>query len=179
MTVTFDDEWTEATDANIPRVDLVGKAANGSAGFLLMKNTAGLLAPDTVRSLIKEAEDATGGTLTATQTTFTGSTGDVMKAIHAASLRQKDQAMPTVLKADDATQAAEVVLAGDEPLPTADEVASATPETAPGDPDDPTSAAGPPAHHRTAAFGGGGDGPGVPGGCSRRRRRPGRDLDPW
>jgi CBS domain-containing protein len=141
MTMTFDDEWTEATDANIPRVDLVGKAANGSAGFLLMKNTAGLLAPDTVRSLIKEAEDATGGTLTATQTTFTGSTGDVMKAIHAASLRQKDQAMPTVLKADDATQAAEVVLAGDEPLPTADEVASATPETAPGDPDDPTSAA--------------------------------------
>jgi hypothetical protein len=46
-----DDSWTEIADATIPRMDLVGKAANGSRGFLLMKGD-GLLDPTEVRRLV-------------------------------------------------------------------------------------------------------------------------------
>lgn len=49
-----DDDWTEAHDADIPRVDLVGMAANGSRGFLIMKSgeQAGLIDASGVRRLI-------------------------------------------------------------------------------------------------------------------------------
>jgi hypothetical protein len=57
--VTFldDDEWTEGYDAHIPRVDLVGKAANGHPRFLLMKNDRGegLIQPEEVAKLIAKA----------------------------------------------------------------------------------------------------------------------------
>ncbi|HUX71712.1 MAG TPA: hypothetical protein VMV41_14435, partial [Cellulomonadaceae bacterium] len=161
MTVLMpdDDDWTEATNAHIPRVDLVGKAANGSRGFLLMKDQgAGLIDPATVRDLIAKATPVRDTEPTSI-TAFTGSPDDVAKAlyairdagkrgateamhvIHAAAARAKDQTMPAVIKADDAEQAADVVANPDQELPDADEVAAATPDTAPGDPDDPTSAA--------------------------------------
>jgi len=163
MTVLMpdDDDWTEATNAHIPRVDLVGKAANGSRSFLLMKaqdGPAGLVDAATVRDLIAKATPAEPTEPTSI-TAFTGSPDDVAKAlyairdagkrgaaeamhaIHAAAARAKDETMPAVIKADDADLAADVVANPDEELPDADEVAAATPETAPGDPDDPTSAA--------------------------------------
>lgn len=50
------DDMTELYDAQVPRVDLVGKAANGVPGFLLMKQDGtGLIDPDTVRELIAKA----------------------------------------------------------------------------------------------------------------------------
>gem|GEM_PF-2919461 len=48
-----DDEWSEAFDADVPRVDMVAQAASGRS-FILMKGSAqpGLLAPSVVRDLI-------------------------------------------------------------------------------------------------------------------------------
>lgn len=145
MTAPIDDDWTEIQGARIPRMDLVGKAANGTSGFLLMKaqdGPAGLVDAATVRDLIAKATPAPEPE--ATVTAITGTPDQVAKtmhAIHAAAARAKDETMPAVIKADDADLAADVVANPDEELPDADEVAAATPDTAPGDPDDPTSAA--------------------------------------
>lgn len=141
--MNHDDDWTEVVDADIHRMDLVGKGANGTP-FLLVKaqdGPAGLVDADTVRNLIAKTAPPREDT---TVTAITGTPDQVAKtmhAIHAAAARAKDQTMPAVIKADDADQAADVVANPDEELPDADEVAAATPETAPGDPDDPTSAA--------------------------------------
>jgi hypothetical protein len=48
-----EDEFTELVDANIPRVDLVGKGANGMP-FLIAKSAAGVLPDDFVRNLISK-----------------------------------------------------------------------------------------------------------------------------
>ena len=130
------DEWTEATDAQIGRVDMVGKSANGSA-FLIMKGTAqgGLLDPSVVRSLIEKADPEP-----------LVSQAQIMRAIHQASAPSKETPMSdtaTLAKADDVADA-------DEPLADADEVAddasdgadgSGDPTPASGDPDDPSSPA--------------------------------------
>ncbi|MHA6764691.1 hypothetical protein [Streptacidiphilus sp. PAMC 29251] len=76
-----EDEWTEATEANIPRVDLVGKAANGVPGFLLMKqDSTGLLAPDTIRNLLAKSEPEPNQEVV----TMTGSPAAIAKMIHQA-----------------------------------------------------------------------------------------------
>ncbi|HEY3717460.1 MAG TPA: hypothetical protein VGL39_23290 [Jatrophihabitantaceae bacterium] len=49
-----DDEFTEIHEADIPRVDLVGKAANG-AKFLIMKSGRPLMSASTVRAIAKAA----------------------------------------------------------------------------------------------------------------------------
>lgn len=122
-TPEIDPEWTEGYDAEIPRVDLVGKAANGVPGFLLMKQDgAGLLDPDTVRDLIAKATPA----LTEKdEITMTGSPAAIAAMIAAAPVRKADEAEP-VVKADDLDPT--VVLA--EPT-----------EEMPGDPADPGSPA--------------------------------------
>jgi hypothetical protein len=86
VTDLIDDDWTEAVDANIPRVDLVGKAANGSGGFLLMKqdDRAGLLDAAYVRDLISKSDPAPPEE-TVTMT-MTGSPAAILKAIHQASV---------------------------------------------------------------------------------------------
>lgn len=56
--MTIPEDMNELVDVNIDRVDLVGKAANGHR-FLLAKSASdspGLIAPDMVRDLIKEAD---------------------------------------------------------------------------------------------------------------------------
>ena len=56
-----DSEWSEAYGAVVPRVDLVGRAANGSNGFLLMKSGQdGLMTPDAIRELIAKSTPKTG-----------------------------------------------------------------------------------------------------------------------
>lgn len=58
MTVNNEPDMLELVEADIPRVDLVGKAANGRS-FILMKSegeTTNLLDADTVAELVKEAE---------------------------------------------------------------------------------------------------------------------------
>ena len=53
-----DDEWSEIVDAVVPRVDLVGKSANGVGHFLLMKGQRdGLLSPDQIRALITPTQN--------------------------------------------------------------------------------------------------------------------------
>lgn len=59
------DEFTELVDADVPRVDLVGKAANGSTRFLIMKGAAdqrGLLEANMVRELLVKSDDITNKT---------------------------------------------------------------------------------------------------------------------
>ena len=88
MTDLIDDDWTEAVDANIPRVDLVGKAANGSGGFLLMKqDTGGLLDPAHIRSLISKSEPESGPGA-ANTVTMTGSPAAIAAMIHGAPVRK-------------------------------------------------------------------------------------------
>ncbi|MEW2301979.1 hypothetical protein AB0958_18730 [Streptomyces sp. NPDC006655] len=60
MPTSPDDEFTELVDADIPRVDLVDKAANGMS-FLIAKRAdtdqAGLVDPDLIRGLIGKTAD--------------------------------------------------------------------------------------------------------------------------
>jgi hypothetical protein len=104
MTQPIPEDMTELVNADIDRVDLVGKAANGTR-FILAKSgeSPALFTPADVRD---------------------------------------------ILKAD--TEAADTVTGDDAPLPTADELMTSTsanadgmgvPTKAPGDPDDPNSAA--------------------------------------
>ena len=119
MPADLEDEFTELHDAVVPRVDLVGKGANGMP-FLFAKGAApdhaGILTPAFVQNLIDTQE--------------TPVTAPVAKA--------------------DETLAADTVLGDDEPLADAETLnADATdgadgagvPTEAPGDPDDPRSAA--------------------------------------
>jgi hypothetical protein len=102
VTDLIDDEWTEAVDANIPRVDLVGKAANGSGGFLLMKqDAAGLMDPAHIRSLIAKAEPEPEAEAEAKDTvTMTGSPAAIAKMIHHAAQRHSvDVTAAPVVKA--------------------------------------------------------------------------------
>lgn len=90
MTSPLEDEFTELVDADIPRVDLVDKAANGTT-FLIAKQAAngeqaGLLDPAFVRELVGKPEPVqkTGEE----QVTMTGSPGAIAKLIHEAAVRQ-------------------------------------------------------------------------------------------
>jgi hypothetical protein len=86
MTSPIEDEFTELVDADIPRVDLVDKAANGTR-FLIAKaqGAPGLLSPELVRSLIgkqaAEPEPPREETVT-----MTGSPAAILKLIHEAAV---------------------------------------------------------------------------------------------
>jgi hypothetical protein len=86
MTSPIEDEFTELVDADIPRVDLVDKAANGTR-FLIAKaqGAPGLLSPELVRSLIgkqaAEPEPPREETVT-----MTGSPAAIFKLIHEAAV---------------------------------------------------------------------------------------------
>jgi hypothetical protein len=92
-----DDEFTELYDATFPRVDLVGKAANGMR-FLIAKEAdestpAGILGADVVRSLIAKGEDGDMTTARERQPlpngiTLSGSPAQIAAFIHAASVRK-------------------------------------------------------------------------------------------
>jgi len=81
-------ELTELVDADIPRVDLVGKGANGIPRFLIAKRAdgpAGLMSADYVRGLIGKPEPVVkqeGETVT-----MTGSPGAIARFIHQAAVR--------------------------------------------------------------------------------------------
>ncbi|HEY3718377.1 MAG TPA: hypothetical protein VGL39_27960 [Jatrophihabitantaceae bacterium] len=87
MTAPGDDEFTEIHEADIPRVDLVGKSANGLS-FLIAKSEdgpAGMFAPEFVRSLVAKS-DSTGPDVAET-VTVTGSPGAIAHMIHKAAQR--------------------------------------------------------------------------------------------
>lgn len=80
---SLDDDFTELVDADIPRVDLVDKAANGTR-FLIAKQAGGggLLDAAFVRELLAKSEPDHDSKETVT---MTGSPGAIAKMIHEAS----------------------------------------------------------------------------------------------
>lgn len=93
MTSPAEDEFSELVDADIPRVDLVDKAANGTR-FLIAKaqSTQGLLSPDLVRDLIGKTAAQPGPAAPKEDTvTMTGSPGAIAKLMHEAALRSRDR----------------------------------------------------------------------------------------
>jgi hypothetical protein len=89
MAHTPDDDFTELIDANIDRVDLVDKAANGLP-FLMAKSAAdggpaGLMPPDLVRDLIGKTADPDQEP--AETVTMTGTPGALAQLIHKAGGR--------------------------------------------------------------------------------------------
>jgi hypothetical protein len=93
-----DEEFTVLVNAEIPRLDLVDSAANGTR-FILAKRSdgAGLLSADTVRNLIgKAAPDASTAE---DRVTMTGSPAAIAKLIHQAAQRATAPAGEPVVKA--------------------------------------------------------------------------------
>jgi hypothetical protein len=86
-----DDDMTELVDATFPRVDLVGKGANGVPRFLIAKadEASGLFDPGYVRALIAKAEPDSGREDTVT---MTGSPAAIAKLIHEGAVRGREQA---------------------------------------------------------------------------------------
>lgn len=123
-----EDDWTEATEARIPRVDMVGKAANGVPGFLLMKQDAtGLLDADTIRGLLAKSEPVPDQEVV----TMSGSPAAIAKMIHQAGL--KTASTEGVAKAMDLDESTDGM---DTSMPLA-----APDVDAPGDPNTPGSPA--------------------------------------
>lgn len=119
MTQSIEDEWTEAVDADIPRVDLVGRAANGVPGFLLMKQDAqGLLDPDLIRDLIGKSQPEPPAS--EETVTMTGSPAAIAKMIHQAAQRAVPVAKAKYDAADLKRMAANHEAMADESYPIAD-----------------------------------------------------------
>ena len=84
-----EDEWSEITDARFSRCDLVAVPANGSPGFLVMKqaaDAAGLLDADYVRDLVAKTEPEPQAEPDG-PVTMTGSPGAMAAFIHKAAER--------------------------------------------------------------------------------------------
>ena len=145
MTQPADDEFTELYDADFQRVDLVGKAANGTQ-FLIAKGQAGLLHPDDVRELAvsyEKGQRVEGGPVR-DDVTITGSPAAITKMIHTAALRAANGGgvlTPDVSKETTMTAPADVAKAdGAPPVAAGDIIDSdaangSTAETMPGSSD--------------------------------------------
>jgi hypothetical protein len=135
------DEFTELFDADFKRVDLVGKAANGTS-FLIAKGQPGLIDPDVVRALAgaevyhashEHGQRVEGGPVR-DEVTLTGSPAAIAKMIHNAPTR------PDVSKETTMTAPADVAKADDAPVAVNDLIDSdaangSQAETVPGSPD--------------------------------------------
>lgn len=88
---TPDDDFTELVDADITRVDVVGKAANGTT-ILIAKSAegdpVGLFAPEFVRDLVAKA-DGEPAPSPADSVTVTGSPDAIARMIHQAAAGQR------------------------------------------------------------------------------------------
>lgn len=96
-----EDGFTELVDPNVPRVDLVGAPANGTPGWLLLKQDqqAGLMPPEAIRDLIGKTAEPTPQEETVT---MTGSPGAIAKLMHEAAIRAADR--DNVEKAEKSTK---------------------------------------------------------------------------
>jgi hypothetical protein len=139
-----DDELTELVDADFPRVDLVGKGANGIPRFLIAKQGqgAGVLDPGFVRELVgKQADPADGDD----QITLTGSPAAVAALIHKAAQTARAR-VPAATEETTVPQTSPVTKAGpdldDSPDGMDTTMPLAAPDgDAPGDPNTPGSPA--------------------------------------
>src|SRR5580700_6022884 len=87
-----EEEFTELIGAQFSRVDLVHAPANGSPGFLVMKQdagAAGLFDGEFVRTLVGKSEPAPEPSDTG-QVTMTGSPAAIAAFIHKAAVRAAD-----------------------------------------------------------------------------------------
>lgn len=93
MNTPEDEEFTELRDADIPRVDLVDKAANGMK-FLIAKREdgAGLMDAGFVRDLI--GKTAVVPEPEVEKVTMTGSPAAIAKLIHQAAVRAESRDLP-------------------------------------------------------------------------------------
>lgn len=91
-----EEEFTELVSAQFGRVDLVGSPANGSPGFLIMKDDGtGLLEPEFVAALIAKAQPDSSGREQVTMPngiTLTGSAAEVAAFIHKAAQSDRERA---------------------------------------------------------------------------------------
>lgn len=124
--MTIPEDMNELVDVNIDRVDLVGKAANGHR-FILAKSTAGspgLIAPDMVRDLLKEADSAPAS---ADLEAFEGiasvlKAGRALSSANESTLRSAAEAIQKVLASLPAPEEAPV----EKETPVAEDPAAAT-----------------------------------------------------
>lgn len=88
------DDMSEAYDADIPRLDLVGAAANGVPRFLIAKGETrpGLFEPGYVRELIAK-NDAASAADPREMVTMTGSPAAIAALIHNAPVRKAEPAV--------------------------------------------------------------------------------------
>lgn len=99
--VADEDEFTELADAAVPRIDLVGKGANGFP-FLIAKGQ-GLLNAEQVADLIgKQADTAPSGNQYHFH--FEGNPAEITKAIHEAALRSRNANQNSNRAADGSTK---------------------------------------------------------------------------
>lgn len=154
MTDLAEDEMTELVDADFPRVDLVGKGANGIPRFLIAKqdeDSRGLVPAELVRELIGKQQDAPDSgreqVVMPNGVTLTGSPAAMAAFIHKSSMRPaepdddeaKEAAVAVTAVAKDAPMGPELDGGVDGMDPT---VPLAEPEEmGPGDPTDPGSPA--------------------------------------
>ena len=91
------EDMTEIYDADVPRVDLVGKAANGIPRFLIAKGEAGpgLFDPAYVRDLIAKSEPADQALRAGETVTMSGSPAAIAALIHGAPVRKADPTEPS------------------------------------------------------------------------------------
>ena len=96
----IDDEFSELYDPDMPRMDLVGKAASGIPRFLIAKAdaSAGLFDAATVRGLIAKGEPEPGRERVemANGITLTGSPAAMAAFIHSASVRKADMSTGSI-----------------------------------------------------------------------------------
>lgn len=118
--MTIPEDMNELVDVSIDRVDLVGKAANGRA-FLLAKSTA-LISPDTVRDLIKEADDGTPGIDVSAALSAVAKAGRALSSANESALRNAAEAIQKVLASLPAPEEAPV----EKETPVAEDPAAAT-----------------------------------------------------
>lgn len=83
------EDMTEIYDADVPRVDLVGAAANGIPRFLIAKQATGLLEPEFVRGLVAKSEP-TEAPRAGETVTMSGSPAAIAALIHGAPVRKSE-----------------------------------------------------------------------------------------
>lgn len=97
--MTIPEDMNELVDVSIDRVDLVGKAANGRA-FLLAKSASdspSLIDPETIRDLIKEADDGTPGIDVSAALSAVAKAGRALSSANEKTLRSAAEAIQKVL----------------------------------------------------------------------------------
>jgi hypothetical protein len=102
------EDMTELYDAEVPRVDLVGKGANGMPLLIAKQNQAGVLEPAFIRDLIAKggARDAPGPEEGQDLVTVTASPGAIAALIHGAPVRKAaPEPLSGIEKADLSTKA--------------------------------------------------------------------------